>query len=164
MNPTNESTPATDHLRYEVAQLEKMRQQIISDMEALRTQEQNLRSYEARLRQAPSAQVTQAPFAGQHEFDAERDKLSRLRGLLEAERRSLVDERLAVREEKEMLAHKAEELRQREAWLEVRERDFKVRAFEAPPKKASSSSPFGIRLGFNEVPFAEYFRSQRKSA
>ena len=48
MSPSNDSP--TDHLRYEVAQLEKMRQQIFSDMEALRAQEQNLRNYESRLR------------------------------------------------------------------------------------------------------------------
>lgn len=165
MNPSNENTPKTDHLRYEIAQMEKMRQQIFSDMEALRTQEQNLRSYEARLRQSqPAAQITRAPFAGQHELAAEREKLGRLRGLLEAERRSLVDERLAVREEKEMLARKAEELKQREAWLAVRERESTVRAFEAPPKKAAPAAPFGLRWGLNELPFAEYFRSQRRSA
>ena len=151
--------PGSDHDDREVAQFEKMRQQIMADLENLHQQERNLRTYEARLRGAGPTAATSPS-----DLDADREKLGRLRGLLEAERRSLVDERLAVREEKEMLAHKAEELRQREAWLEVRERDFKVRAFEAPPKKASSSSPFGIRLGFNEVPFAEYFRSQRKSA
>ncbi|MBA3849463.1 MAG: hypothetical protein C0502_05635 [Opitutus sp.] len=162
MNPNND-TPS-GHLRHEAAQLEKMRQQIMSDMEALRTQEQNLRSYEARLRQMPAAHVAPAPVAGAREIDAEREKLSRLRGLLEAERRSLVDERLAVREEREALAHKAGELKQREAWLEVRERDFQARSFAAPPPKAAGASPLGFRLGLNEVPFAEYFRSQRRSA
>ncbi len=166
------STPSdntTDHLRYEIAQLEKMRQQIFSDMEALRTQEQNLRSYEARLRgsQPPLPGLTQAPFAGgAHEIDVEREKLSRLRALLEAERRSLVDERLAVREEKAALTQKAEELKQREAWLIARERDAAAKAFTPPPgaRKSASGSPFALRLGLNEVPFAEYFRSQSKSA
>ena len=166
------TTPAevpSDHLRYEIAQLEKLRQQIFSDMEALRTQEQNLRSYEARLRGSlpPLPTVTQAPFAGSpHEIDVEREKISRLRALLEAERRSLVDERLAVREEKAMLAQKAEELKQREAWLVTRERDAKAKAFAPPPgaRKSASGSPFSLRLGLNEVPFAEYFRSQSKSA
>lgn len=139
---TTPNDNATDHLRYEVAQLEKMRQQIFSDMEALRTQEQNLRAYEVRLRgsQPPIPAATQTPFAGQHEFDAERDKLSRLRALLEAERRSLVDERLLVREEKALLEQKAVELKQREAWLVAQENAAKVKAF--PPPAKTSANPF----------------------
>lgn len=168
MNTTDNATPA-DHLRYEIAQLEKLRQQIFSDMEALRQQEQNLRHYEARLRGSqPAVGATVAPFSGStHEIDVEREKLSRQRALLEAERRSLTDERIAVREEKTALAHYAEALKQREAWVELREREMKAKASAPPvpePKKPASVAPFGLRLGFNEVPFAGIFGSNRRSA
>lgn len=159
MNPTND--PAfPEHLHHEVAQLEKMRGQILADLETLRQQEQNLRSYEARLRGVPPS----APAAPSPDLDAEREKLGRIRGLLEAERRAVVDERLSLREERAALAAQAEDLRQREAWLEVREREFQARQFTPPPEKASDASPFAFRLGLNEVPFAEYFRGNRRSA
>ena len=148
------------------AELARLHQQIAADLETLRQQEQNLRHYEARLRGAPAPAVTSTPFAGQPEIDAERERLSRLRGLLEAERRALVDERLALREEKALVAQKIDELKQREAWLAVREREFQVRSFAPPPAapKSGSGSPFGFRLGLNEVPFAEYCRGHRRSA
>lgn len=160
-------TPASTALSDEYAQLEKIRQQILSDMEALRLQEQNLRTYENRLRAVSSAGSLSSPASlGQQELDAEREKLSRLRALLEAERRAVVDERLVLREERAALTRKADELRQREAWLDLREREAKAKAFEVPPaaKRSGSLAPFGLRLGLNEVPFAEYFRSQRRSA
>lgn len=167
----NADTPApTDHLRFEVSQLEKLRQQIYSDMELLRQQEQNLRTYESRLRGTPQPTgVTVAPFvADNHELAVAREKLSRQRALLEAERRALTDERIAVREEKAALTALAESLKQREAWLELRERELKAKSFAPPPeiaaKKTASTTPFGLRLGLKEVPFAGYFRSDRRSA
>lgn len=169
MNTPDNVNPA-DHLRYEIAQLEKMRQQIFSDMEALRQQEQNLRSYESRLRGAPPPTgTTIAPFTGgSREIDAEREKLSRQRALLEAERRSLADDRIALREEKTAVAQYAEALKKREAWLEVQERELKAKAFAPPPaapvKKPASVAPFGLRLGLNEVPFSGIFGSNRRSA
>lgn len=168
MNTPDNANPV-DHLRYEIAQLEKMRQQIFSDMEALRQQEQNLRHYESRLRGAPSTPIggTVAPFTeATREVEAEREKLSRQRALLEAERRALTDERISLREEKSALAQYADALKQREAWLQVQERELKAKSFAPPPetKKPASVAPFGIRLGFNEVPFAGIFGSNRRSA
>jgi hypothetical protein len=48
----------------------------------------------------------------------------------------------------------------------VQERELKAKAFAPPPevKKPASVAPFGIRLGFNEVPFAGIFGSNRRSA
>lgn len=170
MNTPDNASP-TEHLRYEFAQLEKMRQQIFSDMETLRQQEHNLRSYESRLRGAPAPTGTSiAPFTGNpRDVDLEREKLSRQRALVEAERRSLADERIALREEKSALAQYAEALKQREAWLEVQEREWKAKSFAPPPapvpaKKPASVAPFGLRLGFNEVPFSGIFGSNRRSA
>ncbi len=160
MNPTQD--PAfPDHLRLEVEQLEKMRGQILADLETLRQQEQNLRSYEARLRGSPPAGAAATTSS---DLDADREKLGRLRGLLEAERRALVDERLSLREERAAVATQAEDLRQREAWLAVRQREFEARRSAPPPEKTADVSPFSFRLGLNEVPFAEYFRGSRRSA
>lgn len=158
--PENSPTPSA-------AELARLHQQIAADLDHLRQQEQNLRHYEARLRgtQPPMSEPA-APLPARYEIEAEQERLSRLRGLLEAERRALVDERLAVREEKAFVVQKIEELKQREAWLAVRERELQVRAFAPPPAapKSGSGSPFGFRLGLNEVPFAEYFRGHRRSA
>jgi hypothetical protein len=158
---TNPSTPdstsqATDILRAEVAQLEKIRQQIASDMETLRTQEANLRVMENRIRDSRPPLPAAAPSADQAMLDAERDKLSRLRALTEAERRALVDERLAVREEKAMLERKAEELKQREAWLDAREKDFESAKSSGRKKAVTESKPLFTTKIFN-------FGSKRKA-
>lgn len=140
----------------------------MSDMEALRVQEQNLRTYEARLRGTPPPTgATIAPFVvDNHELALAREKLSRQRALLEAERRALADERIALREDKAAVAQQAEALKQREAWIELRERELQAKSFAPPPvaKKPASVAPFGLRLGLNEVPFAGYFRPDRRSA
>jgi len=145
-------TPATDPLRHEVAELAKLRAQVHSDMEALRTQEENLRTYAARLRGAPpplgAATTATRPPLPAHELadlDALREKLARTRALLEAERRALVDERRAIREERATLEAKAAELRQREAWVETRERDLAVKAM--PPPGPRQAAPAASALG-----------------
>lgn len=145
-------SPASDHFRSEVAELEKIRAQILSDMEALRTQEENLRAYEARLRgsQPPLVATTTATRPPLHaneltDLDALREKLARTRALLEAERRALVDERLAIREERATLETKAVALKQREAWVEARERAFAAKALPPPGRRESGAgaSAFG---------------------
>lgn len=157
------ATPSSPSRADELVRLDQLRRQITSDLEMLRAQEENLRRYEMQLR--GSQPPMPLPAAMQQESEAEREKLARLRALLEAERRALVDERLLVREEKAALAQRTEELKQREAWLELREREAVAKSFAPPPeKKPASSAPFGLRLGLTEVPFAGYFRSQRRSA
>lgn len=136
--------PATDQTRREVAELEQLRAQVHSDLETLRTQEENLRAYEARLRGSPpplgATPTVPRPFPPANELtdlDALHEKLARTRALLEAERRALVDERLAIREERATLEAKAAALKQREAWVETRERDLAVKAMPPPvPRKA----------------------------
>lgn len=151
MNTPHDQVPSSEQLSQEMAQLERIRQQIFSDMEALRTQEQNLRTYEARLRDSGPLHPAAAPMSadGQHQLDVEREKISRLRALLEAERRALIDERLIVREEKSMLAEKAEQLKQREAWIDARERDFAAKAFAPPPQKLASTPLVAARSFFS---------------
>lgn len=145
----NTSTPipdiavqTTDILRAEVAQLEKIRQQIASDMSAMRQQEATLKQLGGRARDPGSATAAAAESTA---LDAERDKLSRLRALTEGERRALIDERLAVREEKMLLERKAEELKQREAWLDAREKDFEAK-FGARKAKVVTKPPFTAKI------------------
>jgi len=161
-NPTTDNNP--DHLRYEATQLEKMRRQILSDMDSLREQENNLRAYEARLRDsqnpmgqqppvpAPSSNSvpTATPFSGRvgagasaGSLEGEWDKLQRSRTLLEAERRAFTDERTEMREKQALLVQREEALRQREAWVEIREKELAAKAMPAPaPAKPTSHSPF----------------------
>jgi hypothetical protein len=154
-NPSTDNTP--DHLRYEATQLEKMRRQILSDMDSLREQENNLRAYEARLRDSHSpipqpapAAATATPFAGRvgvgaaaGSLEGEWEKLQRSRTLLEAERRAFTDERTELREKQANLVQREEALRQREAWVEIREKELAAKAMPAPvPAKPTSHSPF----------------------
>ena len=148
---TNTDNPnPTEHLRYEISQLEKMREQILADMENLRTQEANLRAFESRLRGSvpPQGQAgqTQAPMAAPGSrsplLDAEWEKFQRSRALLEAERRAMNDDRMALRDEKAELQRHAEELRKRESWIETREKELAAKAMPAPVKPPPSHSPF----------------------
>jgi chromosome segregation ATPase len=169
-NPTQTADTPVDHLRYEIAQLETMRQQILADMEALRQQENNLRAFESRLRESmpPMNAASRAPMSGApatadaQALAAEWEKFQRSRALLEAERRALTDDLIALREDREALKRREEALKQREAWIDTREKDFAAKAFP-PPQAARAEGP-GIRLGFNEIPFVDLFRSLRRSA
>jgi chromosome segregation ATPase len=147
MSTTPESDNNAEHLRYEITQLEKMREQILSDMENLRTQENNLRAFESRLRGSCPPQshagFTQAPMGpGSRSplLDAEWEKFQRSRALLEAERRALNDDRMALRDEKTDLQQRDEAVRKRESWVEIREKELAAKAM--PPPKAPSHSPF----------------------
>lgn len=172
-NQTQTPDAPADHLRYEISQLETMRQQILADMETLRQQETNLRAFESRLREAMPARgsvsrapMPSAPFTGDaRTLAAEWEKFQRSRALLEAERRALTDDLIALREDREALKRQEEALRQREAWLDTREKDLAAKAFSPPSRQQQPARPEGyIRLGFNEIPFVDMFRSHRRSA
>lgn len=138
----NSSRPSADHLRHEVAELEKMQKQILSDMEALRQQEANLRAYESRLREAhpQSGPVTAgAASGGGRQLDAEWEKFQRSRALLEAERRALCDERMSFRQDVAALKQREEELKRRESWVAIREQALKGKA-ETPAKKPGAAT------------------------
>ncbi|MDP2136949.1 MAG: hypothetical protein Q8J74_03765 [Candidatus Didemnitutus sp.] len=134
ITPTD-SPSESDNLRAEISELEKLREQIHADMETMRVQEENLRSYENRLRRAQTEIVKLAPVPdGRVEIEIDREKLSRQRALLEAERRALTDERLIVREEQALCAKRSAELDQREAWVQTLEARQKANSFPAPNK------------------------------
>lgn len=158
MSTSQEKPNHPDHLRYELSQLEKMRQQIFADMETLRSQETNLRAFEARLResqtQAAAATGSRSPHGGEALLE-EWEKVRRSRTLLEAERRAFMDERAQLREEQVRLKQREDALRQREAWVVVRERDLAAKAMPPPPpapppapKPGGRSSPFAAARNF----------------
>lgn len=144
----------------EIARLERLQQQISSDMEALRAQEANLRAYENRLREArpQPGPVAAGAAPGAEELQVAWEKFHRAQALLEAERRALTDERLTYREQAAALKAREDELKRRESWLAQREAALSA---PPPPKPAAAG---GLRLGLNEIPFAEMFRSHKKSA
>lgn len=154
--------PITSTDNQEAAHLEKLRSQISTDIEAMQQKEASLREYEQRLRllvdhahnNGPAAQpttqyyVTSTPASqGSAELDAAWEKYERSHALLEAARRGLTDDRLALKDREERLAQRETEVARREAWVKVREQEFDaaaaVKAVVPPPAKATfTSAPF----------------------
>lgn len=163
MSSTAEKDINPEQIRFEISQLEKMRTQIMSDMESMRAQENNLKAFEARIRDSmppmpmtgsrPSFDAGSRPSfevrSGNSNpgLDAEWEKFQRSRALLEAERRGLTDERLLLREERDIMKQREETLKQREEALKAREaqvaiREQNLKPNDEPPAKPTSSSPF----------------------
>ena len=131
-----------EQLKFEIVQLEKLRQQIMTDMDAMREREANLRQHEARLREAQGATVTV------EQLNAGWEKYRRAHALVEAERRAACDERLVVRAEAATLKQREAALRQRETWLELREKQLQAReaALRTPATPAKKRSLAGAPL------------------
>ena len=140
MNPIT----STDH--QEAAHLEKLRSQISSDIETMQQKEASLREYEQRLRllvdhahNSPPAQppsqdyVTSAAQQDKAALDSGWEKYARAHALLEAARRGLTDDRLAIKDREEKLAQRETEVGRREARVKLREQDL---AAEAAAKAA----------------------------
>lgn len=156
------ASPVAAAAAEEIARLKQLQKQISADMEALRVQEANLRAYESRLREArpqPGPVAAGAASGGDEQLQAAWEKYHRAQALLEAERRALADERLACREQAAALKAREAEFKRRESWLAQREA-----ALAAPPADGKAApAPGGWRLGFNEVPFADMFRSKKSA-
>ena len=154
MTTSKNHIPTPDHLQHEISQLENLQRQIMADMETLRVQEANLRTYETRLRETippmGAAQNSRAPFASDS-IEAEWEKIRRSRTLFEAERRSLIDERARFREQEADLKQGMEALRQRAAWVEKRERELMAKSSEPPPPPPP---PPAAKPSFTRAPFA----------
>jgi hypothetical protein len=150
------STHAQKQDTAEETRLEKLRDQLSDDMEAMQQKEASLREYEQRLRllvehaqgnqAAPNASqfiVTTGP--DRSILDAEWDKYNRSHALLEAARRGLSDDRLALREREEQLVVREREVARREAWIKVREQELAAQQMPAPvatKAKARTTTPF----------------------
>ncbi len=156
------STSTTPDSQQEAAHLAKLRSQISTDIEAMQQKEASLREYEQRLRllvdhaqggrqPQPAAQyfVTSAgPQNSSAELDAEWEKYERAHALLEAARRGLTDDRLAMKDREEKLAQRETDVARREAWVKVREQELEAAAAAKaavaaiPPKPTFTTAPF----------------------
>jgi len=139
----NSPTPDTQ----EAAHLEKLRTQISTDIEAMQQKEASLKEYEQRLRLLVEHTQNNAPAQNASQFyvtsgpdranlDAEWEKYHRAHALLEAARRGLCDDRMALKDREEKLKVREEEISRREAWVKARELEL-IR--QAPAKAAPKS-------------------------
>ena len=121
----------------EAAHLEKLRSQLTTDIEAMQQKEASLKEYEQRLRllvdhaqngrpAQPSTQyfVTSHEPQSSAELDSKWEKYERAHALLEAARRGLCDDRMAVKDREERVAVREVDLCRREAWVKVREQEL----------------------------------------
>jgi hypothetical protein len=154
--------PHTTTDTQEAAHLEKLRSQLTHDIEAMHEKEASLREYEQRLRllvdHAHHDQPTQPPpqyFAvngqaqGAAELDAAWEKYDRAHALLEAARRGLSDDRLALKEREQQLALRETDVARREAWVKVREQELDALA----QAKASAATAVAAKPTFAKAPF-----------
>lgn len=123
----------------EIDSLNKLRAQICADIESMQQKESSLHEYEQRLRlMVEQTQGGQHPFpvagpgggAGQtaNELDAAWEKYQRAHALLEAARRGLSDDRMALKEREEKFHQREVEVARREAWIKVREQELEAQA------------------------------------
>ena len=154
----NTTTSTTN--QQETAHLEKLRAQISTDIEDMQQKESSLREYEQRLRllvehahnskppqSASQIFVTSAP--NNTSVDAEWEKYRRAHALLEAARRGLCDDRLALKDREEKMQLREVEVTRREAWVKVREQELEAQAraralevVQPKPKSSFTAAPF----------------------
>ena len=144
----------------EAAHLEKLRMQISTDIEAMHQKEASLKEYEQRLRllvehsqHAPQSKnasqfyVTTGPNS-QASLDSEWEKYERAHALLEAARRGLSEDRMALKDREERVTAREVEVARREAWIKVREQELNVVAQAQAAVAAIKAKP-----SFTTAPF-----------
>lgn len=141
---------------HEVAQLEKLRFQLSTDIEAMHLKEASLKEYEKRLRLLveqthPSHPPVAAAAPSRAELDAEWEKYSRSHALLEAARRGLCDDRLAVKDREERIQLRETEVTRRESWVKVREQELNLLA--ASLAQAREQAAIKVKSSFTLAPF-----------
>ncbi len=127
----------------------------------MQQKEASLREYEQKLRllvehasSHQSVQTTNQNYvtSGQEALDAEWEKYQRAHALLEAARRSLTDDRLALKDREEKVMIREQEVARREAWLKGRE-------FQAAKAEADAAAAAAVavaarpKLSFTSAPF-----------
>jgi hypothetical protein len=153
MTMNSPTTPDSD----EAARLEKLRSQLSTDIEAMQQKEASLREYEQKLRLLVEhagnnqQQTTNQSYvtSGREALDAEWEKYERAHALLEAARRSLTDDRLALKEREEKVMIREQEIARREAWMKGREQQVAAKA-EAEAVAAAAVKP---KSSFTTAPF-----------
>ncbi len=153
------TTPATPNTAQEAAHLKKLRDQISTDIEAMQQKEASLKAYEQRLRllMEHNQQGQPAPQSNHHyvnagpdsqaALDAEWDKYNRAHALLEAARRGLTDDRLALKDREEKLTQRESDVARREGWIRARELEIAAvvaakAAIPVVPEPTFVSDPF----------------------
>ena len=145
----------------EAAHLEKLRTQLSTDIEAMHQKEASLKEYEQRLRllvehaqHAPQGKnasqfyVTTGPNS-QASLDSEWEKYERAHALLEAARRGLSEDRMALKDREERVTAREVDVARREAWIKVREQELAVIAqSQAQAAVVSKAKP-----SFTTAPF-----------
>jgi len=153
---TSTTTPDTQ----EAAHLEKLRSQISTDIEAMHQKEASLKEYEQRLRllvehtqhSIPPQNASQfyvAAGPSQATLDAEWEKYERAHALLEAARRGLCDDRMALKEREEKLAGREVDVARREAWVKVREQEIAAQL----QAQAAAAAAVKAKPSFTTAPF-----------
>ena len=154
---------STSNEDQEVTHLERLRSQISSDIEDMQQKEISLREYEQRLRLLVehAHNNTRSPHTANQFYstttptsnsvDAEWEKYRRAHALLEAARRGLCDDRLAIKDREEKLQLREEEVARREAWVRSREQelDAQVQPKMPPPPSLTAKS----KSSFTAAPF-----------
>jgi len=152
---------SNSHDSQEAAHLEKLRSQISTDIEDMQQKETSLREYEQRLRVLVEHAHHSRPPQTANQFysnttptsgsvDAEWEKYRRAHALLEAARRGLCDDRLAVKDREEKLQLREEDVARREAWVKVREQELEALALARIAEQQSVPKP---KTSFTAAPF-----------
>ncbi|WP_438480938.1 hypothetical protein [Oleiharenicola lentus] len=153
------STPSAQ--LQEAAHLEKLRTQIASDIEILHRKEASMREHEQRLRDmiesaqpAMRSTVSTTPFmmsmASDHaQLDAGWEKYNRAHALLEAARRGIADDRLALRDRETRAQQREDELDRRETWVKIQEAELTTKKTTPPP----APTPTKRKRSFTAAPF-----------
>jgi len=154
------NTPITSEAQ-EAAHLEKLRSQISNDIEAMHQKEASLKEYEQRLRllvesahhSPPPANASQYHVAtgpgSQAELDSEWEKYERAHALLEAARRGLSDDRLALKDREQRVTAREVEVARREAWVKAREQEITT----ADQAKIAAAAAAKAKPSFTTAPF-----------
>jgi predicted nucleic acid-binding Zn-ribbon protein len=161
MKTTTDSNPDT----LEAARIEKLRSQLSTDIETIQQKEASLREYEQRLRLLVEQANQSHPPQGVNQYlagtspaqqvqadrsalDSEWEKYQRANALLEAARRSLTDDRLALKDREEKVMIREQEVARREAWVTAREQQLAKAVADAAaaaavkPKRSITAAPF----------------------
>lgn len=142
---------------------------VTSDLEALRTCEENLRAYEAHLRawqaELEQAQLRLSPRASAHPWShraegsapAQHDgwqKLLRARELLEVEQKNLRDDRITLQGYEEQLRDREARLAEREARVTAREQALAAAHPPGPAASTRGKKPATAMDTLTRAPFA----------
>ena len=145
----------------EATYLEKLRLQLTTEMEVMHAKEASLKAYEERLRlliehspqnrqaEGPARQDRSNNRPDQASLDAAWEKHQRAHALLEAARRGLGDDRLALKDREERMVVREQEVARREAWVKVREEEIAAKLMPAP-RKAKARNSLGLLLSLGK--------------